>query len=325
MKDSVSVEFLKAIGTAKSGAGTAKWMQARCPFAFWEHSHGDKTPSFGISRTAQWGQCFGCGFSGSLFELTHRLARLEAESPSGVLRDLPRAFGILVLEEESADLLAPAELPYDEAVLSPPADLSWPEDFLAPFEPAWHEDQVHPYLAKRGVSATTARRLDIRFDDYRGRICFPLRDGMGRLMGLHGRAINDETVPHYWFYTRNGKSNPQVWHNEHQADFTKPLIITESVFDMAAIYPVWANVITGRSAKMKPEMFERLVGCTQIITWFDGDKAGDMARKQVETSMACPVVHVVPDADQDAGSMGQQEIQARWNIIEKTGVFSLLF
>jgi DNA primase len=143
-------------------------------------------------------------------------------------------------------------------------------------------------------------------------------------MGLHGRAINDAVMPHYWFYTRMGESNPQVWHNEHQMDTTKPVIIAESVFDMAAIFPVWPNVITPRSAKMKPEMFERLAGVSHVVTWFDGDKAGDMARQTIDASLSAKVLHVIPTEGQDAGSMAQEEIQSRWDYIANSSVFSLL-
>ena len=143
-------------------------------------------------------------------------------------------------------------------------------------EPAWAGDgeTVHPYLETRSVTAQIAQALNICWDDYRKRIVFPIRDFKGRLRGLHGRTVHDHVEPVYRMYPYENKTNPHVWLGEPWVDFEKPVLMVESVFDLARAYPVYPNIVSPLRASLSKVQLERMKGARTVITLFDGDKAG---------------------------------------------------
>jgi len=304
--------WLRLVGSRAAEAGS-EWVQAPCPLAPWRHGAGvDRNPSFGVrvepgdSRT----HCFSCGWSGSQMDLVFDL---RGRGAKGV--DLRRAMEMVEdaasgVEEGGAELRG---FPSEEPEPVEP----FPEYMVDAFEPAYHRDPgvarsgaVHPYLRARGVSFHSARRFDARWDPYRRRIVFPVRDFEGRLCGLHGRAVDPDAKPPYLVYRHEGRANPDVWLGEHWLDPERTLVVAESVFDLVGCAQVWPNAASPLSATVRAAKARRLDGFRRIVTVFDGDEAGRRGRARLAQMLPdASVRHVdLPDGA-DAGDVGVAELR----------------
>ena len=327
MRDDLIPKFVHALGS-KLGNKTDKVWIAECPMAPWTHQSGrDQNPSFAVFRgPGATGNCFSCSAPGNLGALVLDIRRRNKLNPSGKVYDFGGALEILDAQAKDEPLILDDGVPsYDELAALPPKSsvAVWPESFLDKFEDAYTETQVHPYLASRAINCTTARRLDLKWDAKLGRVCFPLRDYHTRLCGLHGRAVSEDTQPKYWFYPWQGHTNPQVWTGEHWLDFEKTAVVTESVFDLARVYPIWPNVITPRMAGLSDAQLKRLDGLTHIVTLFDSDKAGDEARKIMSTLKGCTVEHASVYPYKDAGEATEEMLRARLSQFFDLNAFSI--
>jgi DNA primase len=190
-------------------------------------------------------------------------------------------------------------------------DFIWPEEVVEAFEPAWQEDLVHPYLARRTMPARVAQNLDVRWDPFRHRVLFPCRDWDGSLRGLHGRSVLPNPDMPYFAYPYDGKLCPDIWTGEHRVDIEEPVVVAESVFDMARVFEVYENVITPRAASWSAKAMKRLAGIPYIVTLFDADTAGDHARKHMDGHRGT-VRHVRLPEGTDAGDMASDEV---WELL----------
>ena len=287
-------DFLRALNTPPVDEGT-EWINASCPLAPWRHKGGtDKSPSFGVNLEGQ-GRvyCFSCQFAGSLTKLVMELRFNGADH----LR-LGDAMAIAV----QAGQEAPLELhgSFEESYFKGPAPVvPFPEWFREMFPPAWWQKMQHPYLEERGVPQGFARIYDLRVDEDRQRVVFPIRAYDGTLAGLHGRTYVNATPP-YYAYPYEGHTNRHVWLGEHTLDKDKPVVMVESVFDFAAVWEVYENVLSPLSASISAEALFRVKWCHDPILLFDSDKAGAMARTRVRG--VCPAARdaYCPD-DSDPG------------------------
>ena len=72
-----------------------------------------------------------------------------------------------------------------------------PEALLGVY--AW----CHRSLLRKGFDKPLLNSYDIGYDQALRRITFPLRDHLGNLVGISGRAVEITTVPKYYFYTED--------------------------------------------------------------------------------------------------------------------------
>lgn len=308
--------FLRALGVAKFGRARTGWVTCACPLAPWRHPDGSGKASFGLKTSANLGanlgaglgtglgagpavaKCFSCDFVGSPAELLYEMLGRNRLSPAGRPYDFPRALAILADESRTAAtaIVTPTVKSIDEATYGDgePADFVFPESWLAGFEPAHAGDAVHPYLAARGVPVRVASDLDLRFDAQRRRVCFPVRDVHGRLRGLHGRSIDAHAGPahaghdhaglRYLMYTLADpndpavrRCNPDIWLGEAWVDPDRPVVVVESVFDLARVFQCYRNVMTPLTASLNAKKLARLAGIATLVPMFDADKAGALA------------------------------------------------
>jgi DNA primase len=177
-----------------------------CPF------HGEKTPSFTVSPSKQFFHCFGCGAHGSAigFLMEHRgLGYVDA------IRDLAQMAGMQVPEEPSTGGDARSRTRALTELLEQAADFYRKQ--LKTSETAVQ------YLKARGLTGQTAARFGLgyspdawqplrgafgnyddpqlgeaglvisdegkRYDRFRGRIMFPIRNPRGQVIGFGARAL----------------------------------------------------------------------------------------------------------------------------------------
>ncbi|GAB1382508.1 hypothetical protein MASR1M50_08270 [Burkholderiales bacterium] len=189
-----------------------------CPF------HGEKTPSFTVSPSKQFYHCFGCGKNGNAigFLMDHTGAGFVE-----TVHELAQQYGMPVPEDERspAERARAAQETERRAtltdVLARAAD-AWRKQLKA-------SPRAIDYLKRRGLSGEVARQFGLgyapegwralasvfpdygdallvdsglvivseddegkRYDRFRDRIMFPIRDVKGEVIGFGGRVLGDE-------------------------------------------------------------------------------------------------------------------------------------
>ncbi len=281
---------------------SAQWVNTHCPLAVWTHDSGtDRTPSFGVSVGPGESKvyCFTCTEArGMQTDFLLRLSGyLQGEVHSLDIRGAMRLIMDVLEGREKVEL----EMPEDT---TPEPDYVFPESFLELFPPAYTAGAVHPYLEERWMPYAVAEALDIRFDVGEGRVVFPIRNFNGDLVGMHGRAVSVDILPRYRVIRYKGHKNMLAWLGEHWINPEKPVVIAESVFDLARVYQVYRNVTCPLSAGMSRAKVQRMSSCfLNVVTMFDQGKAGDDARRKIGNAFESSLIaHVIP-AGKDPGDM----------------------
>ncbi|MCB1865785.1 MAG: DNA primase [Chromatiales bacterium] len=291
---------------------------ACCPF------HDEKTPSFTVSQTKQFYHCFGCGAHGSavgfLMQLEH-LGFVEAieELAARVGMEVPREAGQGPDASERAPIYAALEAAgrwFTEQLRRHPtreravgylkrrgvtgeiaatfglgyAPEGW-SGLLDALTAGHAGERFQPEtLAAAGLlsGAETGRR----YDRFRDRLIFPIRDPRGRVIGFGGRVI-DQGEPKYL----NSPETP-VFHKGrelyglHEARTRvrslERLVFVEGYMDVIALAQagIGESVATLGTAATS-EHFTRAWQITpHLVLCFDGDVAGRRAAwRAVETAL----------------------------------------
>jgi len=300
-------QFALAVGTRVETVSGA-WASCRCPLSPWTHDSGsDSHPSFAISfgeNIESVFNCFTCD-SGDLLKLITILQEFGAKPPRFDLRAATRLWS----DEESGDIA----MTFTEAddYENPMADFIWPEKFLDSFQPAYKVPMAKRYLNDRNVSKKVANALGIRWDLSRRCVCFPVRNWEGLLVGLRGRIINPKDGPRYHDYGYRGKRNKLPWYGESTVDVDKRVLMVESVFDYAAAYPVYRNILAPLTVGLSHAKCNRVRDVFDIVTLFDNGKGGDKGRSKISERLPdATITHLHPPASaDDPGDMTKKQLR----------------
>ena len=282
-----------------------------CPF------HGEKSPSFSVSPTKQFFHCFGCGKNGNAvgFLMEHAgMTFIEA------VKDLAQQVGMQVPEEQQSpedraralaqkakqdslsDVLEKAGDAYREQLKISPRAVDYlkgrglsgqiakrfglgyaPEGWrsLASIFPKYDD----PLLAESGLVIVNEED-DKRYDRFRDRIMFPIRNIKGECIGFGGRVIGNGT-PKYL----NSPETP-VFHKGrelyglyearealHSAGY---VLVTEGYMDVVALAQLgFANAVATLGTACTPDHVQKLFRFTDAVVFsFDGDSAGRRAARK---------------------------------------------
>jgi DNA primase len=282
-----------------------------CPF------HGEKSPSFSVSPTKQFFHCFGCGKNGNAigFLMEHAgMTFIEA------VKDLAQQTGMVVPEEQQSpedrakaaaqkakqdslsDVLEKAGDAYREQLRITPHAVEYlkgrglsgqiakrfglgyaPEGWrsLASIFPKYDD----PLLAESGLVIVNEED-DKRYDRFRDRIMFPIRNIKGECIGFGGRVIGSGT-PKYL----NSPETP-VFHKGrelyglyearealHSAGY---VLVTEGYMDVVALAQLgFANAVATLGTACTPDHVQKLFRFTDAVVFsFDGDGAGRRAARK---------------------------------------------
>ena len=282
-----------------------------CPF------HGEKSPSFSVSPTKQFFHCFGCGKNGNAigFLMEHAgMTFIEA------VKDLAQQTGMQVPEEQQSpedrakaaaqkakqdslsDVLEKAGDAYREQLKLTPRAIDYlkgrglsgqiakrfglgyaPEGWrsLASIFPKYDD----PLLAESGLVIVNEED-EKRYDRFRDRIMFPIRNIKGECIGFGGRVIGHGT-PKYL----NSPETP-VFHKGrelyglyearealHSAGY---VLVTEGYMDVVALAQLgFANAVATLGTACTPDHVQKLFRFTDSVVFsFDGDSAGRRAARK---------------------------------------------
>ncbi|WP_285960166.1 DNA primase [Pseudomonas tohonis] len=288
---------------------TGKNYSARCPF------HNEKTPSFSVSPDKQFYYCFGCGAGGNAlgFVMDHD----NLDFPQAV-EELAKRAGMDVPREESGRgnrprqptdsplyaLLSAASDYYRQALKSHPTRKAAVDylkgrglsgeiarDFGLGFAPpGW--DNLLKHLACDALQQKTMIDAGLlienaesgkRYDRFRDRVMFPIRDNRGRIIAFGGRVLGDDK-PKYL----NSPETP-VFHkgqelyglyearkNNRNLD---EIMVVEGYMDVIALAQQGLrNAVATLGTATSEEHVRRLFRLVpSILFCFDGDQAGRKA------------------------------------------------
>jgi len=295
----------RSVKLRKSGANFV----GLCPF------HGEKTPSFSVSPSKQFYHCFGCGAHGSAigFLMEHGgLGYVDAveELARSVGVDVPREGGTAIEGRSPAllGLLEQAARYYRRRLKDAP--------------------QAIEYLVGRGLQGTTAARFAIgyapaqwrgleaavadydvpemvaaglvvegegskRYDRFRDRIMFPIRNPRGQVIGFGGRVL--------------GAGEPKYLNSPETSLFSKgrelyglfeareairredSVIVVEGYLDVVMLSQHGVgNVVATLGTATTPDHLRKLLRLVdRVVFAFDGDAAGRKAAwRALEASLS---------------------------------------
>lgn len=282
---------------------------ACCPF------HKEKTPSFSVSPDKQFYYCFGCGAGGNAlgFIMDHD----NLDFPQAV-EELAKAAGMEVPREEGRGghkprqptdsplypLLAAAAEYYRQALKSHPTRKAAVEylkgrglsgeiarDFGLGFAPpGW--DNLFKHLSSDTLQQKAMIDAGLlienaesgkRYDRFRDRVMFPIRDSRGRVIAFGGRVLGDDK-PKYL----NSPETP-VFHKgqelyglyearKHNRNLDE-IIVVEGYMDVIALAQQGLrNAVATLGTATSEEHLKRLFRVVpSVLFCFDGDQAGRKA------------------------------------------------
>ncbi len=300
-----------AVKLKKSGRNYS----ACCPF------HQEKTPSFSVSPDKQFYYCFGCGAGGNAlgFLMAHeRLPFVEA------VERLAHRAGMEVPREQLSPQ-AEQQQRRERTLYDRLNELS--EWYYSQLKTS---KEAVDYLKNRGLSGKTARDYRIgfapagwdnllktfatddaalhelveagmvvegddgkRYDRFRHRIMFPIRDGRGRVIAFGGRVLGKDEKPKYL-----NSPETAVFHKSRElyglfearqagASMDR-LLVVEGYMDvvMLAEHGIHQAVATLGTAVGRAHLERLFRHTSEVIFCFDGDSAGlKAARRALEVSL----------------------------------------
>ncbi|MEN8177878.1 MAG: DNA primase [Pseudomonadota bacterium] len=279
--------------------------QARCPF------HDEKTPSFTVSSQKQFYHCFGCGAHGSAVGFLMEydgLGFIEAvEDLAGMAGlEVPREEGfqqgpdlrpLYALLEQAAAFYQRQlrEHPQAQAAVNYLKDRGLSGEIAARFgigyaPPGW--DNLLKALGKSDLDINRLRETGLisepegkRYDRFRERIIFPIRDQRGRVIGFGGRILSkDKDAPNTPKYLNSpetpvfhkGRELYGLYEAKKALRKVEHLLVVEGYMDVVALaqYGIGYAVATLGTATSKDHLELIFRTCPEVVFCFDGDQAG---------------------------------------------------
>ncbi|MEH6617429.1 MAG: DNA primase, partial [Porticoccus sp.] len=310
------VDIVDVVGSRLDLRKSGKNHSACCPF------HDEKTPSFTVSQDKQFYYCFGCGAGGNAIGFVIDFDRMSF--PEAV-ETLAKHVGLEVPREASHDDGASQRRKALYDVMDK-ADRFYRSSLRN--HPSAHE--AINYLKSRALSGETAKNFGIgfappgwdnllqnlggtdeaigrlnesglliertednkRYDRFRHRIMFPIRDVRGRTIGFGGRVLGDDkpkylNSPETPLFHKGRELYGLFEANQKLRDIPN-LLVVEGYMDVAALaqHGIY-NAVATLGTAATPEHLDKLFRYTsEVVYCFDGDDAGrKAARRALETSL----------------------------------------
>lgn len=286
---------------------------ACCPF------HNEKTPSFSVSQEKQFYHCFGCGVHGNAIDFMMEYERLEfveaiEELASFLGLDVPREQrqgGSFQSNQPKAnseqkrnlyDLMGSIAQFYRDQLKQPKSkvaidylkDRGLSGQIVQKFSIGYVADEWDLVRKNFGQTPQTQEMLvsggmliendkGNRYDRFRGRVMFPIRDRRGRVIGFGGRVLGDGT-PKYL----NSPETP-IFHKgkelyglyEVMQAYREPpkVLVVEGYMDVVALaqYGVDYSVASLGTSTTGDHIQLLFRQTNTVVCCYDGDRAGKEA------------------------------------------------
>jgi DNA primase len=285
-----------SVALRPAGRGQLKGL---CPF------HAERTPSFHVHVDRGFFYCFGCGAKGDVFDFVMRSRGIEfvdalkllgervgievsAATPgSGRRRDL-LAVNTLALAFFKAQLRgSPGSAYLLGRGLTPETidayDLGWaPDGWDGLLKHATGKGVRDDDLLAAGLLASNDAGR--RYDRFRGRVMFPIKDALGRPVGFAGRVLGDE-VPKYLNTPETElfrKAELLYGLDRARAAIRErgEVVVVEGYMDVLALHQTgFPNAVAALGATLTKEQADALarLDASRVLLAFDADEAGQRA------------------------------------------------
>ena len=274
--------------------------QACCPF------HNEKTPSFTVSPTKQFYHCFGCGAHGTAISFLMEHAGLDF--PEAV-RDLAARVGLTVPDDGQG------RKPEDGRRDAQGTAMENAARFYR--EQLKTSDKAIAYLRGRGLTGETAARFALgyapdewqglaraggdyqdevleevglviagegkRYDRFRDRVMFPIRNERGRIIAFGGRVmasgepkyLNSPETPLF----HKGRELYGLHEHRRAIQGENRVLVVEGYMDVVMLDQQGVqNAVATLGTAITPDHVTRLLRLAdEVIFAFDGDNAGRKA------------------------------------------------
>lgn len=285
----------EVVALKPAGRGQLKGL---CPF------HGEKTPSFHVHVDRGFFYCFGCHAKGDVFDFVMRTQSLGFPD---ALRLLGARAGVEVptysgAEPHKRDLydVNQVALDYFRAQLRG-APLAYLEgrgltsETIAAFElgyaPAGWDGLLQHALAKGlreadlvALGLVVEKERGRRYDRFRDRVMFPIRDGLSRLVGFAGRVLGDGE-PKYLNSPESElfrKGELLYGLDKARAEIRRrgEVVVVEGYVDVIALHQAGiVNAVAALGTSLTAEHVDALarLDARTVKLAFDADEAGQRA------------------------------------------------
>ncbi|WP_295987819.1 DNA primase [uncultured Variovorax sp.] len=289
-----------------------------CPF------HGEKSPSFSVSPTKQFYHCFGCGAHGNAIgflmehagmgfvEAVHDLAgQYGLQVPEDDVSPAERARAASQRQKQATltDVLEKAGEAYRKHLRKAPGAIEYlkgrgvsgevAKQFGIGYAPAgWRAlasvfpDYDDPLLAESGLvivnneEGKLSEEESKRYDRFRDRVMFPIRNVKGECIGFGGRVLGDEK-PKYLNSPETpvfSKGRELYGLYEARAAFRDKgyALVTEGYMDVVALAQLgFPNAVATLGTACTTDHVQKLFRFTESVVFsFDGDAAGRRAARK---------------------------------------------
>ena len=293
--------------------GGANYM-GLCPF------HGEKSPSFTVSPSKQFFHCFGCGKNGNAigFLMEHTgMNFVEA------VKDLAQSYGLQVPEDDTDplerqraaqqrqrqatlnDVLEKAAESYRKHLKTSSKAVAYlkgrgltgeiAKDFGLGYAPeGWRSlasvfpDYQDALLVESGlvISNNEDATEEKRYDRFRDRIMFPIRNIKGECIGFGGRILGEGTPkylnsPETPVFSK-GRELYGLFEARNALREAGYVLVTEGYMDVVALAQLgFANAVATLGTACTNEHVQKLFRFTDAVVFsFDGDAAGRRAARK---------------------------------------------
>ena len=286
-----------------------------CPF------HGEKSPSFSVSPSKQFFHCFGCGKSGDAIKF---LMEHTGATFMEVVNDLAQQYGMQVPEDDASpqDRARAAEQRQKQATLTDVLEQAG-EAFRKQLKKS---PRAVDYLKGRGLSGEVAKQFGLgyapqgwrnlasvfpnyddpllaesglvitnpdentgeekRYDRFRDRVMFPIRNVKGECIGFGGRVLGDEkpkylNSPETPVFSK-GRELYGLFEARNALRDAGYVLVTEGYMDVVALAQLgFPNAVATLGTACTPEHVQKLFRFTDAVVFsFDGDAAGRRAARK---------------------------------------------
>ena len=322
------------VALTKSGAN----YKGLCPF------HGEKTPSFTVHEGKGIFHCFGCGVGGDAIGFLKRIENLSY--PETLVRLATRAgIDVSPYERRRGSLAAQEKARSERENLS--RAVACAQDFFTRQLRDNLKGPVGAYLEKRGIDPAAARKFGLgfapdawsalkdefrrrridekvavaagllvqkegtnrRYDRFRDRLMFPIRDVSGTVVGFGGRSLGDGE-PKYLNSPESLIFNKRrllydLHHARPAIGKTGSAFLVEGYMDALSLYLRGIdNVVATLGTALSEENVAAVKRYTRkVAVFFDNDKAGRAAAfRSLPLFMALgvmPDIVLLPDGVKD--------------------------
>ena len=294
------VDIVALIGERITLKKAGKNYQALCPF------HDEKSPSFSVSPDKQFYHCFGCGESGTALKFLMEYDRLEFVP---AVEALAAMVGVQVQREggdarpsrrvgvELYEVLDQAARVFQRQLKEAPEAVAYLQgrnltgvtarDFGLGFAPeAWDTMTSRLTASEQDLlraGLLTENDRGRRYDRFRNRIMFPIRDTRGRVIGFGGRVLG-QGEPKYLNSPetdvfKKGQELYGLFEARQALRQITEFFVVEGYMDVIALAQAGiSNAVATLGTASSQVHFEKLYRFAPRITCcFDGDNAGRAA------------------------------------------------